>query len=127
MSNDLNRPSPDLRTTPLSPPLPWAQWVGYLGGYYPSRIGMELLASYQPDGCNGSAGPDHHDAATGNSDAACDGPCSAMRESPPAMAGFTLRFTGSLDVSERHHDILEMIDIQPPPVGQTDPDRYSWC
>jgi len=50
-----------------------------------------------------------------------------MRESPPAMAGFTLRFTGSLDVSERHHDILEMIDIQPPPVGQTDPDRYSWC
>lgn len=31
MSNDLNRPSPDLRTTPLSRRPPWAQWVVILG------------------------------------------------------------------------------------------------
>ncbi|MDL2404600.1 hypothetical protein PY650_02795 [Rhizobium calliandrae] len=33
----------------------------------------------------------------------------------------------SLDVHECHHNILGMIDIQPPLVAQTDPDRYSWC
>ncbi|MDL2399853.1 hypothetical protein [Rhizobium mayense] len=33
----------------------------------------------------------------------------------------------SLDVYGCHHNILGMIDIPPPPVEQTDPDRYSWC
>ncbi|WP_414129610.1 hypothetical protein [Rhizobium jaguaris] len=85
--------------TTLAPPS-----LGAVGGY-PGRnnsscAGVEPLASHKPDEYGSSTGSDHHYAATGNVNAAGNGTCTAIREGPPAVAGFYMKVqrVGSLDV-----------------------------
>ncbi|WP_162950139.1 hypothetical protein [Rhizobium jaguaris] len=92
------KPRPE-NDTALAPPSLGAVG-GYPGGDYPSCTGVEPLASHRPDEYNNSTGSNHHDAATGNVNAAGNGTCTAIREGPPAMAGFYMKVqrVGSLDV-----------------------------